>query len=581
LAILIFCPLIHSILQLQRLVIEMKMRAPVVTLIAAMLALSAASASATDFTWTGNVNANFNAAGNWTPAGGPPDAGDSGTINKVANITLSAATGAINTLNINAGGKITTGDHLLDVTGGSNGFTQVVDAGSKLTVSPGGFGRFATDTLSLRLGGELHMDYAGAAINLICRVSSSSVITGRGTIFLTAPGGVGLDLAGSIRPEGGTDLGFASQGATFDLDGNTGGVDFLTSQLDVQYDSDLVFGGAGLADPFSGLLTLGNNRRVEFTTAPFTMDNHGNLNIIAGTNNRLVAPSIDFMSGAAISVQGSDGQFEGTTTFESGVSVFILQPADDLRLQGTATIQSGVNFSGNGALTINNGGSLKLLNGAYVSTLVLQAGTSELVIGSSAGKATVGGFLPSAVSSLKIELGGLTPGTQFDQLAVTGDATLAGFLNVSLLAGFTLDKGESFKILDIAGMRTGTFAGLAEGAKVATLGGKDVFITYAAGDGNDVALFTKGFAADFDNDLDVDGADFLIWQRFEGKASGAVNSQGDADGDHDVDAADLALWKAQFGSVSPPVQAVPEPLAACLLLPAVVSFLRQCAPRKR
>ena len=52
--------------------------------------------------------------------------------------------------------------------------------------------------------------------------------------------------------------------------------------------------------------------------------------------------------------------------------------------------------------------------------------------------------------------------------------------------------------------------------------------------------------ADFDQDLDVDGADFLTWQR--GFGVGATLSQGDANSSGMVDAADLAVWESQFGT---------------------------------
>jgi hypothetical protein len=55
--------------------------------------------------------------------------------------------------------------------------------------------------------------------------------------------------------------------------------------------------------------------------------------------------------------------------------------------------------------------------------------------------------------------------------------------------------------------------------------------------------------ADFDSDGDVDGADFLRWQRGLGTTgAGATKAVGNADGDTDVDAADLAAWKSQFAS---------------------------------
>jgi hypothetical protein len=63
-------------------------------------------------------------------------------------------------------------------------------------------------------------------------------------------------------------------------------------------------------------------------------------------------------------------------------------------------------------------------------------------------------------------------------------------LVLSLLDGFQPSWNQQFTILDAAGSLTGQFAGLDEGALVASFGGVDLFISYAAGDGNDIALFT-------------------------------------------------------------------------------------------
>ena len=56
---------------------------------------------------------------------------------------------------------------------------------------------------------------------------------------------------------------------------------------------------------------------------------------------------------------------------------------------------------------------------------------------------------------------------------------------------------------------------------------------------------------DFDNDSDVDGPDFLTWQRAYGLTAGATRADGDADADGDVDANDLAIWQMQFGAPQP------------------------------
>jgi subtilisin family serine protease len=58
----------------------------------------------------------------------------------------------------------------------------------------------------------------------------------------------------------------------------------------------------------------------------------------------------------------------------------------------------------------------------------------------------------------------------------------------------------------------------------------------------------RGQAGDADGDGDVDGNDFLAWQRNLGKTSGATQAQGDSTGDGKVDAADLAMWKGEHGS---------------------------------
>ncbi len=57
-------------------------------------------------------------------------------------------------------------------------------------------------------------------------------------------------------------------------------------------------------------------------------------------------------------------------------------------------------------------------------------------------------------------------------------------------------------------------------------------------------------SADFDQDGDVDGNDFLAWQIGLGTAMDATLADGDADGDRDVDGDDLLIWQDNFGGVS-------------------------------
>jgi hypothetical protein len=70
--------------------------------------------------------------------------------------------------------------------------------------------------------------------------------------------------------------------------------------------------------------------------------------------------------------------------------------------------------------------------------------------------------------------------------------------------------------------------------------------------------------ADFDGDGDVDGGDFLTWQRGLGlSGAAATNAAGNANGDTVINGADLAIWKTQFGPAAvAAVGSVPEPTAA-------------------
>lgn len=70
--------------------------------------------------------------------------------------------------------------------------------------------------------------------------------------------------------------------------------------------------------------------------------------------------------------------------------------------------------------------------------------------------------------------------------------------------------------------------------------------------------------ADFDADGDIDGADFLIWQR--GVGTGGGQPQGNADGLGGIDGDDLAVWEGQFGTAVAASQPIPEPASLALAL---------------
>jgi hypothetical protein len=87
--------------------------------------------------------------------------------------------------------------------------------------------------------------------------------------------------------------------------------------------------------------------------------------------------------------------------------------------------------------------------------------------------------------------------------------------------------------------------------------------------------------ADFDSDSDVDGADFLIWQRGFGQPGDRADGNANPSVDGNVDAADLAVWRTQFGPGAPAsiaTSAVPEPTCTALL--AAIALASLAASRR-
>jgi hypothetical protein len=75
-------------------------------------------------------------------------------------------------------------------------------------------------------------------------------------------------------------------------------------------------------------------------------------------------------------------------------------------------------------------------------------------------------------------------------------------------------------------------------------------------------ITSPGVAGDYDADGDVDGNDFLVWQRALGSTT---NLAADGSKNGVVDGADLAVWRGSFPSAAGQAAAVPETSAALLI----------------
>jgi len=119
------------------------------------------------------------------------------------------------------------------------------------------------------------------------------------------------------------------------------------------------------------------------------------------------------------------------------------------------TATSTVDVAANGRITMA-GGNLAATSGTTIAGGLTATGTVAGAVnnngfvapGQSPGTLTINGnYAQGAAGALNIEVGGLTAGTQHDQVVVNGNATLAGTLNVSLVNGFIPANGNTFTIL--------------------------------------------------------------------------------------------------------------------------------------
>jgi hypothetical protein len=81
-------------------------------------------------------------------------------------------------------------------------------------------------------------------------------------------------------------------------------------------------------------------------------------------------------------------------------------------------------------------------------------------------------------------------------------------------------------------------------------------------------------SADFNGDLGVDAADLPAWGGGFGIRGNAKLQQGDADRDHDVDGRDFLLWQRSYSPTAPSLT-VPEPAASLLFACAALAGTRR------
>lgn len=278
-----------------------------------------------------------------------------------------------------------------------------------------------------------------------------------------------------------------------------------------------------------------------------------------------------------------DMHFAGTLTTNAGaepaeidVPEFTLEAVstvtlnNTLRLEGANTrIAAGATFAGGGTLFIPDGSTVQLQDNADVDVLIQNQGTLELGLAAAPNAQASGlDYQQDAAGELAITLGG-TGLSDFDRLTLTGVASLAGALDISLNNGYVPAAGNMFPFLAASTSVLGAFTAVTQPADMPA--GLLFDVVYAPNLVQLVVVNAPIYSADFNLDGNVDGADLAQWHGDFGEPG---NGDSDADNDGDSDGVDFLAWQQQFGSVPimPAAGSVPEPTSVAMLVPVTAGL---------
>lgn len=360
-------------------------------------------------------------------------------------------------------GQVTATAGRMLLRGGTGGQTSdgVYSAASPATLAFQGTTNLST---SARMTGTGTMEFNGGTVTIPAGSTASpsaynpsSTTFTLGNLSLGSDGTTGaLSSIGGQRGGGGTltvsgtatmsSFGTTFAGGVTNLNGTTTISSGLTVSgiVTLNATTSLVAGG-GITD--TGVLNVGSGGTLDLAADGVNVfdGGGGKMNVLSGGTVKRSAPGTDGQLGinvanaGTVSVDAGRLRVAGPNTLTQTAGVTDVKANE---LAGDVSLQGGV-LKGTGTVTGNVGNS-----GGTVAP------------GASPGKLTIAGnYTQGAGGTLQEEIAGTAPGTQFDQLAVTGNATLDGTLAIAS-GSFVPALTDTFKIITGAATRTGTFAQL-------------------------------------------------------------------------------------------------------------------------
>jgi len=400
------------------------------------------------------------------------------TITSTGGFTLGASWGAFTTtgnftnsglLSVGAGDKfiVNLADHLTNfsgttLTGGTYKVTGTLQfAGANIVTNAASITLTGANSKISGTGG------ANGLANFAVNSTGASFTLGTGRSFTTA---------GNFTNNGSL---VVSAGDTFDVNGN------LTN-----FSSSTLTGGAYTVDgtlQFNGASIVSNAANITLGSTTAKIQNQSGTNAMLGFNTNTAGGKFTLSGNANLTTTGGSFTNAGTVTVNTGSTFTVGGGSFNFtQTAGTSTIDGTLANNGSGALDLNGGNlyGTGTLDYGVVDSATITPGNSSAI----EGKLQVNGtYAQNSAGALDVTIGGTTAGTKYDQINISGAASLSGTLNITLAAGYTPAIGNTFDIVNASSI-SGTFTtvnGLAingsEHFTVTTVSGDEIVLTVVSG----------------------------------------------------------------------------------------------------
>lgn len=540
-----------------------------------------------------NGGATFNAGSRFDWSGGFANLGagktllmDGGTVNRTDTSALILSDN--NTVRVRNNGLLTTpadlilGDATLDMTGGfltvgtiggaisdwavngtnttatiTNNSVATFNAGLRMGFSTGGGTASATISGGARLVSNSSLRTGGdSASNVTLNVTGGRVESD-GTVFLQRGTTATVSSAGVVEaqnvvlgsPGGNTSTTVTGAGSLLLAQGTLTAGRTGTSSLTVSGGGQARSLGSTVIGELAGAI----NSTVNVTGSGSRLEVGASLTVGSAGRGQL---NID--AGGYVPVTGGVTVGSTGTLFLAAVGILETAPGQPIVNNGVVVVGSSSQVRAD----VVNAGSLSVGSAGISRGVTLQAG-SEMVVDN----ASVGSLTQHAGADLHFLL---RSASNFDDLTVTGAASLAGDFVVTLDSNFTPTAGMSFPIFT-AGSITGTpnfdFS-------AATLpSGLAWGVAFGPGSLGLTVLSTPVLAGDYSNDGIVNAADYTSWRDNVGASAGTLPN--DPAGGV-IGPAQYTQWAQNYGatgsmSATALSTSVPEPASAVILAIAAAS----------